>query len=43
MGTESEHIDLNRWMGTRVEFNEYFGIDEHPSSSSRSRSARRGE
>jgi len=30
MSTESEHIDLNRWMGTRVEFNEYFGIDEPP-------------
>jgi GH25 family lysozyme M1 (1,4-beta-N-acetylmuramidase) len=30
VGAESERIDLNRWMGTRVEFNEYFGIDEPP-------------
>jgi GH25 family lysozyme M1 (1,4-beta-N-acetylmuramidase) len=30
VGAESDRIDLNRWMGTRVEFNEYFGIDEPP-------------
>jgi GH25 family lysozyme M1 (1,4-beta-N-acetylmuramidase) len=30
VGAESYRIDLNRWMGTRVEFIEYFGIDEPP-------------
>jgi GH25 family lysozyme M1 (1,4-beta-N-acetylmuramidase) len=30
VGAESPRIDLNRWMGTRVEFNEYFGIEEPP-------------
>jgi len=30
LGAESERIDLNRWMGTRAEFMEYFGIDGPP-------------
>jgi GH25 family lysozyme M1 (1,4-beta-N-acetylmuramidase) len=30
VGAESQRIDLNRWIGTRDEFNDYFNLDEPP-------------
>jgi GH25 family lysozyme M1 (1,4-beta-N-acetylmuramidase) len=30
VGAESYRIDLNRWMGTKEEFHDYFGVEEPP-------------